>query len=197
MTVALLPPTTYGYGQWNGIDRPLLEGPRYVRGSGHSRWHRLRSAVRRPRWTSLDLWCGQATQLERVITAEQVPEADPVCGTCEGRALGAGQDETPAGMPRLAFEPRWLEPPAKCPGAGRSRNFEAVGRVGRCLICRELLPVRATGSWHNPDYGVVSHQPGPGLAPPCPWHGWRRLYATEGGSIRCGCGYPPEATNAD
>lgn len=191
MPVVLLPPFTIGCGDWNGVDTPLAEGPRYVRGPGHSRWHRPRSGVRMRRWTSLHLWCGQGTFLDNVITADEVPEAEPVCGTCEGRALGAGQDETPAGMPRLAFEPRWLTPPAKCPGAGRSALFEPVGRVGRCLLCGEMLPVRATGSWHNPDYGVVAHKPGPGLVPPCPWHGWRRLRANG-----CACGYREQVARA-
>lgn len=192
MPVALLPPIS-GYGwDWNGVDQPVYEAARYVRGPRNGRWHRPRYGIARPDRTTLSFWCGAGyIRLDVALMADSVPEADPVCGTCEGRALGAGQDDTPAGMPRLAFEPRWLVPPATCPGSGpKAGLFEDLnGRVGRCLACQELTPLRAAHGWNYDGYGPTNHRPGPGLVPPCPFHAWNRIGLRADGSVGCRCGW--------
>ena len=58
---------------------------------------------------SVETWCGQATNLEknRGILMNNPLDDWPVCGTCEGRAIGAGQVESErlTGKP-LLFTPR-------------------------------------------------------------------------------------------
>jgi hypothetical protein len=115
-----------------------------------------------------------------------------VCGTCEGRALGAGQDELPAGMPALRFDPRWIDPPTRCPGSQSPMFQELAPRVGRCLVCGQLQPLRGYGGspWYGcAGYGPAKHPPGPDLVDPCPWHAWRALTLAEDGSVRCGCNW--------
>lgn len=193
MPVALLPPLTISCAQWDGKTVPIYEAPRYVRGPGNSRWHRPRCGNRRSaRYATLTFWCGSGyVRLDDCLGADSVPEPEPVCGTCEGRALGAGQDDTPAGVPRLAFEPRWLVPPRRCPGSGRCGIFECLGQsAGRCLVCGDLVGLRAGGGPYNGWYGPVVHMPGPGLFPPCPWHAWNLPSKRAGGSVGCRCGWP-------
>ena len=190
MTVALLPPLTIGMADWDGVSHPIYEGPRYVRGPGNSRWHRPRSGIRRPNWTTLHFWCGSGyVHLDKALTAMSVPEPEPVCGTCEGRALGAGQDDTPAGLPRLAFEPRWLVPPRICPGSRRSLYVDLRQNVGRCLVCRDLVALRSSGGPYNGRYGPMRHMPGAGLFTPCPWHAWNLPARRANGTVGCRCGY--------
>jgi hypothetical protein len=196
VTVALLPPLTISRGTWDGVSLPLYEAPRYVRGPGMSRWHRPRSGVWRPRGAALSFWCGYGyVRGDSLLTAESIPEPEPACGTCEGRALGAGQDDTPAGMPRLAFEPRWLTPPPTCPGSGRRGAdrglIEDLRRnVGRCLVCGALVGIRAMGGPYNPSAGAVSHRPDGGLYEPCPWHAWNMPALRAPGVVGCACGWP-------
>jgi hypothetical protein len=63
------------------------------------RWHRPRWGIWRFRregrgWNTLSwqLWCGYHfyAGTRRVLTATTVPVGDQLCGTCEGRAVGAG-----------------------------------------------------------------------------------------------------------
>jgi hypothetical protein len=206
MPVALLPPLTRGCGR----DRdalPLNSGPRYVRGPGNSRWHRARAGVRRPARTSWILWCGPFISDRPDAPAwqvDEVPAGHKVCGTCVGRALGAGQDDAPAGMPELVFEPRWLAPPRWCPGS-RSHNLigappqPAQGSVGVCLACGDLVAVRAMGPRWSPTAALIQHPPGTGLLAGCPFHGWQYIGLRRSGQAGCSCGWhdtPPPGGDA-
>lgn len=200
MTVVLEPPITsgmpYAYSDIEGENRPLLTAPRYLRGSGMGRWHRPRSGftiARDNHRIVYRLWCGQSlNDAAQCITADQPPRGEPVCGTCEGRSVGAGQDEWPDPDKTLLFEPRWrLTRPAVCPGSQRQDLCEDVAqRVVRCLPCGELVPCRAYGGskWSGPDgYGAAKHEPGLNLVPGCPFHAWRYLAKAADGTVACGC----------
>lgn len=190
MTVALLPPTTR-----SAVDldiEALAEGPRFVRTRGMSRWHRPRSGVRYPHGrTVYGCWCGYGVggseQAGQFLAAEEPPTGEPVCGTCEGRAAGAGQDDSPTGR-ALIFQPRDILPPKNWPGSRRSLYEElAGGRVGRCLVCGATEPLRAMGGPYNARYAIVQHPTGAGLVAPCPFHRWRQL-AVRDGRVVCDCG---------
>lgn len=64
-----------------------------------SRVHRIRSANvhaadHRPSHTCFVAWCGQvgiAGRNHLIRLCEEPPEGMPICATCEGRAIGAGQ----------------------------------------------------------------------------------------------------------
>lgn len=63
-----------------------------------SRAHRVRSAqlhrpTTRPHYVTVKLWCGQGGYLTdgRGMLTDEPLEGWPVCGTCEGRAVGSGQ----------------------------------------------------------------------------------------------------------
>jgi len=205
MPVALLPPTTSSGGAWSG-QLPLNEAPRYVRGRGNSRWHRVRSAtIYPPRqagdgWTAYAYWCGQHVtdggKSGPLWLTDDLPADEPVCGTCVGRALGAGQDDIPAGLPPLVFSPRWQTPPTRCPGS-RSRTLwtELPGpRCGRCLVCGDIVPIRVVGSGYNAwGAGPTNHAPGAELVEPCPFHAWSQLVECDGRAV-CGCGWPGGAS---
>jgi hypothetical protein len=199
MPVALLPPVSTSGGPWSG-QHPLTEGPRYVRGRGSSRWHRPRNATTWPDGRTIySYWCGPSGtdggKYGPLWLTDETPSEEPVCGTCVGRALGAGQDDTPAGLPPLRFDPRWIKPSAVCPGS-RSRSLFAdlAGhRCGRCLACGDIHPVRAFNGWNSYGAGLVRHAPGAGLVEPCPFHAWSRLEPS-GDTARCGCGYPGVAS---
>jgi len=143
VTVALIPPITGYPGRIEAT--ALTEGPRFVRTEAMTRWHRPRSAFLRHRdsVTVFDLWCGQITFSYKALTADTVPAGDRVCATCDGRAVGAGQEtDGPAGR-TLTFQPRHLNPPRNCPGS-RTGMFEELpgGRAGRCLVCGDCQPPR-------------------------------------------------------
>lgn len=196
--VDLLPPLTRGLGRTEA--EPMRQGPRYVRTSAMGRWHRVRSGVRFERWghTAWSLWCGQhVSQGGRggdCLAAAEPFDGAPVCGTCEGRAIGAGQVQAPEGMAELVFAPRRMVPPARCPGSRSDRLWDpAPGgvNVGLCLACGALAAVRASGGAYNPRTGLVSHAPGPGLVPGCAFHAWdnlERLETPDGPVARCCCG---------
>jgi len=194
MPVALLPPVTSSGGPWSG-QHPLHEAPRYVRGPNNSRWHRPRNATTWPdRRTIYGLWCGTSAtdggKYGPLWFTDQPPPDEPVCGTCEGRALGAKQDTLPVGLPELRFDPRWLQPPTRCPGSRSRTLWTPIGRCGQCLACGEIVPVRVIGvgysAWGS---GPVNHEPGDNLVPPCPFHSWQRLTARNN-TAACDCGYP-------
>lgn len=209
MAVALLPPLTSGLGRWDGESQPLLEAPRYVRTAGMSRWHRSRCGTRRQGHVSVGIWCGAgyvhlaSTQptAHGGVGVDEVPDGDPVCGPCVGKALGAGQDGIPvgSGLPNLRYDPRWIKPPSTCPGSGRDlwEDVPNSHNVVRCLVCALLVAGRAQGSPYNPSWGPVRHAPGAGLVEPCPWHAWNQPAKTPTG-IACACGWPPagEAVSA-
>ncbi len=201
MPVALLPPTTSG-GTFGTPDADIhYEGPRYVRSRGMSRWHRPRSSYtyRHEDWTVYHLWCGQhastgGPRRESVLTVDDIGDGMPACGPCVGKALGAGQDEVPTGLPSLRFDPRWLTAPPICPGS-QSRMYEDLNlRVGRCLACQELTPLRGYGGsayFSCAGVGPAKHPPGPGLVDPCPWHAWNHLRLLGDGEVGCGCKWQP------
>ncbi|MEU6979649.1 hypothetical protein [Streptomyces sp. NPDC046371] len=192
-TVDLLPPTT---GSAVSLDvEPLTVGPRFLRTTGMSRWHRPRSGARYPNGRDCyTAWCGYgiggSDRAGTLLTAEDVPAGQLVCATCEGRAIGAGQEEQPPGARRLVFGPRELRPPVNCPGSRRALLVPLPGgTTARCLVCGDTHPVRAMGGPYNPRIAIIQHPPGPALVEPCPFHRWRQP-ATDGGAVVCGCGRP-------
>ncbi|MFD9047639.1 hypothetical protein [Streptomyces zaomyceticus] len=195
MTVLLLPPVT---GSTVDLDvEPLAVGPRFVRTRAMSRWHRPRTGVQFPEdRISYTVWCGQIVGSHRpggLLTAEEPPAGHVVCATCEGRAIGAGQEQqTPGGRP-LAFSPQGLTPPRHCPGS-RTVLYRLLpgGTTGHCLACSDTHPVRVMGGPYNPRTAIVQHPPGPGLVGPCPFHRWRQLQLIFNG-VQCTCGRPMPA----
>ncbi|MFJ7417944.1 hypothetical protein ACIQXD_04945 [Streptomyces uncialis] len=197
MTVALLPPTTNSLDNHHG-ESPLSEGPRFVRTRGMSRWHRPRSGIAYTTGRIVyGLWCGASVgsseRAGQYLAMDSLPPDEPVCATCDGRAVGAGQEQQPADR-QLVFGPRSLARPARCP-ASRTGLFTEMpgGRVGRCLACLELHPLRAMGGPYNPRYAITQHPPGASLVAPCPFHGWRRLTRAANDQIACECGRPTPA----
>ncbi|MFS8200514.1 hypothetical protein ACLVWQ_17730 (plasmid) [Streptomyces sp. CWNU-52B] len=191
MTVALFPPTT---SSPVSLDiEALTEGPRFVRTREMSRWHRPRSGSRYPQDRVVyGAWCGYgiggSERAGAFLAADEPPAGEPVCGTCEGRAAGAGQDASPTGR-LLLFSPRDIDPPKNCP-ASRTSMYEALpgGRVGQCRACGDHQPLRAMGGPYNPRYAIVQHPTGAALVPPCPFHRWRQLTTAEDGHVLCACG---------
>jgi len=202
MPVALLPPVTSSAPHpWGKPAKrtPIASAERYARCRGMSRWHRIRSGYR---WDggghTWNLWCGTSVT-DRAgaksgppLLRDDLPEGDEACAVCVGKALGAGQDETPAGMPALRFDPRWISPPSTCPGSGDSGLWVPVPNsrnVVRCLVCGDLLSGRASGGAYNPRWGAVRHAPGDGLVEPCPFHAWNHLRRGASELVLCGCGW--------
>lgn len=189
MTVALLPPVTSCPGAYLVGAEPLVEGPRFVRTRAMSRWHRVRSGVRYATGRLVyNLWCNGFVQGD-FLSRDTAADGEPVCGMCDGKAVGAGQEtDGPAGR-TLLFSPRHLEPPANCPGSRSDRLYEELpgGRAGRCLACSDTHPLRAMGGPYNPRYAIVQHPTGHALVAPCPFHRWRQLTARNG-LVVCTCG---------
>lgn len=193
MTVALFPPYTTSLPA--GPGQPLAEAPEFVRTPGMSRWHRPRSGVAYPDGRrSYHVWCGQLIgcilRAGGALAVDVRPADDlPVCGTCDGRAAGAGQIPGPDGR-RLAFTPRWQTPPRWCPGSRSGRLYAPLpgGTAGRCLACSDTHPLRAMGGPYASRTAMVQHPPGAELLPPCPWHAWRQFTATNG-RPHCACGH--------
>jgi hypothetical protein len=200
MPVALLPPVTGGSHRLPGT-LPLTSGPRYLRGPRNGRWHRPRAAVQYPERLVWTLWCGPAMfdrPDEPVLRADETPAGEPVCGTCVGRALGAGQDEVPPDLPALTFSPRWLSPPRHCPGSRAWDLFDrpagsAHGSVGVCLACGDLVAVRTMGGPWRGYVATIQHAPGPGLVSGCPFHAWQHIRRRPSGRAGCVCGWHDEA----
>lgn len=163
---------------------PVLRGPRLVRGSRSGRWHRPRSAIHfiSQGRTSFQLWCGQHASSTDVITGTEVPDGDPLCGTCEGRAIGAGHP--PIGVELLAalvFEPASrFRRPAVCPAASMFISDQLARSVPwrasfPCPACEDHTKLRGAGGWSNPHVKIAGHPPVGQLVDPCPFHGWDRL----------------------
>lgn len=191
MTVTYEPPLTRSSAQVGEalLQEPITEGPAYVRGPRSSRWHRVRSGTRRLRedWQtgevtideSFHLWCGPVLFARAagrwaggLLFVDDCPRDEPACGTCEGRAIGADRDR-----PEWLFSPTSLATPAKCPGSRSMLVREDQSRWNRatCLVCGDVVAMRASGGPYNPHWGSATHEPGPGLIPGCPWHAWREL----------------------
>ena len=179
---ALLP--NYSHATTRDHSTPLTEGPEFVRTRGMSRWHRPRSGDRKPNGhAAYQLWCGSAAGYSRIggpaLTADSIPDDEPLCATCEGRwqAQQAGT--------RLRFTPLKDLPPTRCPASGSHILWPAGLRGSRftCLVCGADARVGVYG------YGaprVCAHQTGPNLIDPCPHHGWNRLTMHDG-AIVCAC----------
>lgn len=205
MPVALLPPVTGSGGEWRG-QQPLTSAARYLRGPGNSRWHRIRCGVRYPTGsTNYTFWCGpgasESDNAGPLWLVDDLPADEPACGTCVGRALGAGQDKAPADLPPLRFDPRWQAPPRFCPGSRSRTLWEPVegahGSVGRCLACDQIVAVRVVGRGYNAwGAGPIFHAPGGRLIEPCPFHAWMRVVEDDG-RARCACGWPAEQVPAE
>lgn len=199
MPVELLPPYGRG-GSGPGDGEPLVSGPRFCRTRAMGRWHLPRSGVLLPETSyrpearaCYSLWCGPHVYGDTML-GRDVPPVDglPVCGTCQGRGSGAGQHEQPYDDRELVFSPRWMQPPSTCPGHGADGAYEEINwRIGRCLVCGEFVPLRAGGPSYAGWYGMVKHEPGPGLVEPCPFHAWQYVRAGTDGSPVCRpCGRP-------
>ncbi|MET7713728.1 hypothetical protein [Streptomyces sp. NPDC005407] len=197
MTVSLLPPLTYSIGVIDG--EPLTEGPSFIRTRSMSRWHRPRNGVRYDNGrTVYGAWCGYgiggSERAGGFLSTDTLPAGDPVCATCDGRAVGAGQDTGPAGR-QLLHTPRTLKPPTNCSGSRTALYTElGGGTVGSCLVCTDAHPLRAMGGPYNSRYAIVQHPPGPGLVTPCPFHAWRQP-ALKDGRLVCTCGRPLNTTS--
>lgn len=197
--VRLEPPYTRGGGHDNAL--PLLRGPRLVRKRGMGRWHRPRSGVlftasaalgARPCFT---LWCGQQAQRD-LLTATEVPSGEPLCGSCEGRAIGAGHP--PIGVELLAallFEPSSSRPappvcPATRPRAYADHRWLATQRgVFPCPACGEPTRLRAAGSPYDSHVKIEGHPTGDELIEPCPFHRWDSVVVRRDGTAGCSCNY--------
>lgn len=195
MSVTLLPPVT---GSVVALDvEPLDVGPRFVRTRAMSRWHRPRTGVQFPEGrTAYTVWCGQIVGGHRqggFLTAEEPPAGAPVCATCDGRAIGAGQEHPLPGSRPLVFSPRGLTPPRHCPGSRTDLYALLSGSTtGRCLACSDTHPIRAMGGPYASRTAIVQHDPGPGLIQPCPFHRWRQPRHADG-AVLCSCGRPMPA----
>lgn len=93
--------------------KPLRTGPRFVR--GRTRWHRVRSGTLHDHGEAWAMWCGQTRfGNDKPDTSDGLPtDGLPLCGTCEGRAAGAGHT-SPLALPDdvgLLFRPARLVPP--------------------------------------------------------------------------------------
>ncbi|MEO3856142.1 hypothetical protein [Acrocarpospora sp. B8E8] len=196
MSVVLEPPlTTSGVTPWtrNLWGEALAVGPRFIRGPRNGRWHRPRSGTRREDRVSYNLWCGPHIKVEAGFAeAEELPPGSALCGTCDGRAVGAGQDAWMVeGGPDLIFSPRRLTAPKRCPGSRTMLCEELAWNVGKCLVCGVVTPMRSSGGPYNSHWGMTNHDPGPDLIAGCPFHAWRELRLVEG-VVMCGCRIPRE-----
>lgn len=200
--VRLEPPYSRGGGHIDRHTLPLSRGPRLVRTRTMSRWHRPRSGTFHGRphtgspFTTLTLWCGQSVaRLADALAATAVPADEPLCGTCEGRAIGAGHPPIAVDLrSALLFEPVSARPaPPVCPAV--RRRLVPTYRATRwpvivtCPACAEPTRVRvSTRSPYDSDLVLESHPPGPGLVDPCPFHRWDRLVLRGGAPVAsCGC----------
>lgn len=193
--VRLEPPYTRSLGSCRDAT-PLTRGPRLIRTAGMGRWHRPRSGIHMTRHgrTVFQVWCGQGVQFGDAITAADLPADEFLCGTCEGRAIGAGH--LPTGTPlneALLFQPQSsAPPPTRCP-SHRLNAYSLDGLPFRgvfpCPACGEAARLRAAGGPYNSHMVIEGHAPGPGLIAPCPFHRWD-WPALVDGVVRCGCGAP-------
>jgi hypothetical protein len=179
MTVALLP--AYGpYVPHLPPHEPLDAAPNFVRSREATRWHRPRSGFRHADGrTVYSYWCGgQPSGAFGAIGVDAVPEADPLCATCEGR-FEAQQAN------RLMFTPIKGLRPRQCPASRSCYWVPADYRRGwfACPVCGENVSARAP--WHS-IARVSPHAPGAALVAPCRLHGWGHLTLAEG-RVVCEC----------
>lgn len=189
--IELIPPITGSLGLSSARgDRALSHGPNFLRGRESEYWHRPRSgiAMRGDRivW---HYWCGVSAHADTVIERSDPPQGEPVCGTCEGRAIGAGMVAGNSDHD-LKFTPRYQAPPKVCPGSGTDHAglwTRVAPRVGRCLVCGTWEPIRWRSSYDGGEEKLASHQPVRDLGPlRCDFHGWQQLVARDG-VVVCAC----------
>jgi len=188
-TVTYAPPIPRPFNSYRDPSREyvlLATGAPWI--PGPTRMHRARTVLERVGGTGVvtHLWCGSHRYDPPTAL---VTEADTICGTCEGRAIGAGQPSTlelltrPHEVSPLLFSPRVASPGKTCPGVGT-----VLGDPDRrlCFVCGESVKFRGMGGPWRSRYCLESHAPGPGLIAPCVWHGWSSL-VMRGSDVVCAC----------
>lgn len=210
MTVKLLP--AYRSGGYNHfadsrevLDEfaALVRSVKSGRGRYDARWHRSRSAVRLPvadyrpiPRVVVTAWCGTSVFAGEAFTTDDALDGFPVCGACEGKALGAGLpgvvallDVTKTGV---IFEPNSVakfKPPKVCPG--RMVEPLALDRpsegVGVCAACGVVAPIKRPRTRHAvEEWAIKDHAPSASLVEPCRRHAWDDL-AHFDGVTKCRC----------
>lgn len=199
MKLTVLEPPFARGGTWYTTARvdPVHLGPLLARSTVTGRWHRPRSGVqvtlpsKRQSHLAYRSWCGQTLFAHRSRFADTVPDGDELCGTCEGRAVGAGH--VPIGIEPtelLVFRPasQYHQPPV-CPAVKLRLvpHTEGWPRWVACPACGEQTKIRATGGPYYSTVTLQRHPPGPALIDPCPFHGWSclRLPAGAGRAVSC------------
>lgn len=210
MTVRLHPP--YRRGGFNPLAdagtpleefAALVRSPRSGAGRYEARWHRTRFAIAlpadhfRPESTIVvTTWCGTTVFASDAFTTDDTLDGFPVCGGCEGRALGAGLpgivaliDVTKTGA---MFEPDCItrfKVPKACPG----RHLEPLAldrpseSVGVCAACGMVAPIRRPMRYSTvSDWQIRDHTPTADLVEPCPRHAWDDLIH-HNGVTACRC----------
>lgn len=198
--VRLEPP--YGRGACLRDVLPVRRGPRLARTRGMGRWHRPRSGIQFTRASGgarvcFQFWCGQSGQGADILTASEVPVGEPLCGTCEGRAVGAGHP--PIGVElrvALLFEPVSSKPPPPVCPATKPRAYVddrwlrlVHSSVFACPACGVPTRLRAAGGPYDSHVKIEGHQPGPDLLDPCPFHRWDSIVVRADGTAGCSCGH--------
>lgn len=160
-------------------------------------YHRPRSANLYGTRLCVLAWCGNS--LQQPDLHYTAPSGKRLCGGCEGRAVGAGwpaseqvitgRDVDP--WPRAQFTPRpYFEVPKWCPGAKLDLYLPDPSnwRIGRCLVCKATVRLRAQGTYLNPKFGPERHEPFD-MVPACRLHGWLRLVilGTDPPTVGCRC----------
>lgn len=210
MTVRLLPAYRRGgYNPYADVGEPLEEFAALVRsvhsggGRYEARWHRTRCAFKlsadrefRAEAVIVTAWCGTTVQASDAFTTDDHLDGFPVCGPCEGKALGAGLpgivallDVTRTGA---VFEPDQItkfRTPKVCPGGTLdplSLDRPSEG-VGVCAACGMVAPIkRPSRNSTVSDWLIRDHQPTSDLVKPCPRHAWDDLTHV-GGRTECRC----------
>lgn len=207
----LEPPYTRSCG-FHGIadQEPVLLGPLLARSRTSSRWHRPRSGVmytKQNNRISYQYWCGttltggaRGGRPGGILGIDSMPDDGlPICGPCEGKAMGAGYAGVAAVIETgsLIFEPESqtrFRRPSTCPGYGLAsmvRPTEIAGhKICICGACGLVVPIKTKGRGRGYSYDAwdapAPHPPGPDLIDPCVFHAWDQLVFTDQGA-ECRC----------
>lgn len=181
---------------------PLRMGPLLVRTRNMSRWHRVRAAAvfRRDeaigslpaQYTVWALWCGQSAFSMHSMPCDRLPtDGVPICGTCEGRAMGAGRDGVVATVTApadLLFTPtKVLTIPKVCPA---TVYREITWNRCECLLCGAFVKLRAGGGPYRSTWKPQRHGP-QNMIPGCPLHAWSGMRLHPDGTVSCPCEQRP------
>lgn len=210
MPVRLLPAYERGgYNPYRGVGESLSEYAALVRsvhsgrGRYEARWHRTRCATRLealgdllPERVAVTAWCGTTVHMNEAFSTDDALDGFPVCGACEGKAMGAGLpgvvtllDVTRTGV---IFEPDAVtkfRAPKVCPGKyleplALDRASESVGV---CAACGMVAPIKRAMRYSTvSDWQIKDHPPTTSLVAPCQRHAWDDL-AHENGVTECRC----------